>query len=150
MWNPVKDYPIASFIDGFNTVWGSLFLFAASCSSGYLLVAFEPKYYFDFAGFLLELTCGWFFMLIISTITGFGIPLALILFWTLYRLIYSDDSRVRLCYIAAATQSVACLSVFWIGDYYSGRSSIRVWIVLATLLAAFFVLRKLGLLRNDA
>ena len=67
---------------------------------------FEPRY----SEYAL-LPFGWIFPLLISGMALVGIPFLIVHFWTLYRLFYTDDSRVNLFFMAFATQSAICILV---------------------------------------
>ena len=113
MWTPDKAYPLASFTEAFHTTIGSLLLYAASgCLAGIVMI-FDPS---D-AQSLVPALLVWILATIGSAIALFGIPFFLVQFWTLYHLLFTDESRVRLFYIAFVTHAGLILTSMWVLDF---------------------------------
>ena len=142
MWNPVKDYPLSSFVDGIGTLFGSLVLFFTAGVLAFLMVAADAHFS------PWELLFGWPLCLVMSCVGLFGIPFLAIHFWTLYKLLYTEDSRLKLFYIAVAAHSVdfILLSCFTgdFSDYW-----IRDAIVIAVLTACFIVMYRLHFFKYE-
>ena len=143
MWNPVKDYPLSSFVDAIGTIVSSLILFCVASILAFLLTSFDPSYGIS----LWEVLLAWVFVDATSAIGIFGIPFLCVLFWVLYRLIYSDDPKLKLLYIAVVTQSAISICVGVAID--SSGVYIRGVISAGVLIAVFFVLRKYGILKRE-
>jgi hypothetical protein len=150
MWYPVRNYPFAILVHVFNSLFGSMFLFIAACSLGYALTTFDPHSFDWPVENVVILTMAWIFPLIMSTIALIGIPFLLIHFWTLYRLFYTDDSRVNLFFIAFATQAAICILLGWIDLAGSFTVSwTRGLVSIGVIVAAYLTLKKLNLFRHD-
>ncbi len=148
MWNSAKDYPLSCFFDGFGRLVGSLLLFFLGCVLAFLLTMFDPRSYHSLSDSLLVLTLAWFYPTVLSAMTFVGIPLICVHVWTLYRFLYTEESRVKLVWVVLATHSAICISVAWIME--SSESLVRGLISIAVVVAGSFTMKKLQLFKPDA
>jgi len=139
MSSPNENHPLASFVDACHTLVGSLILFWIACMLGYVLTMYD----FNGGFSILEISSFWFFLLVGAIIKLIGLPFAAVHFWTLYRFLYTEDPRLKLFFIACATQSVICIFCVW--PYAFSDHWLRYFIVAGVLTGVYFTLKKFGL-----
>jgi hypothetical protein len=138
MWISDKAYPLASFTEALHTTLGSLLLFAASgCLAGIVMI-FNPQE----PESLVPALFVWVFAAIGSAIALFGIPFFLVHFWTLYHLLFTEESRWRLFCIAFATHAGLILVSMWLADF--SQNWLRGLIGIGIICSPGFVLNKYG------
>jgi hypothetical protein len=144
MWNPIKDYPLSLFADASHSLLGSLAGFFAAGSLAYLVVVLDPSEGFKGAHVLFA----WLYTLMFACIYVYGVPLLMIHFWTLYKLFYTDESRLKFFYVAFATHTIMFVVAVWFEhrEEAVGRCVFSV-LVLAVL---FCLLKKRGVFRREA
>jgi hypothetical protein len=144
MWNSIKDYPLSLFTGASHSLLGSLASFFAAGSLAYLLVVFDPGGEFSVA----EVLFAWLYTLMFACVLLYGVPFLLVHFWTLYKLFYTEESRLKLFYVAFATHTLMFVVNIWLKQSASAllRSGV------AVLVLAFFygLLKKRGAFRREA
>jgi len=144
MWNSIKDYPLSLFAGASHSLLGSLAGFFGAGSLAYLLVVFDPGEAFSVAQVLFA----WLYTLMFACVLLYGVPFLLVHFWTLYKLFYTEESRLKLFYVAFATHTL----MFVAGTWWERPESALLRSVAAVLVLAFFygVLKKRGAFRREA
>ncbi len=112
----------------------------------YLLTRLEPHEFYSARDYFVILPFAWCFDIILSAVVLVGIPFLVVHFWTIYHLLYTDDSRMKLFFIAFATQSAICISICCFTD--SG-SWVRSLISLGAIAIAYLALKKFRLIQSD-